>query len=176
MLMNRSQEAYEIREVCESDSLKILQLILTMADESDNFPFTSADYGMSPENQRSFIHYMAQMENCVYYGAFVGEDPIGILYLEGGHRQKTFHLCNLGMGIRKAYWGQGIGKALIQKAIDFARSGEFIAKIDLQVRTDNTYAIRLYKSMGFQVEGKNKKALFIDGEFYDYLCMGKEIN
>lgn len=174
--MNRSRETYEIREVQESDSLKVLQLILIMADETDNFPFTSEDYGMSPENQRSFINYMAQMENCVYYGAFVGEDPIGILYLEGGHRQKTFHLCNLGMGIRKSYWGQGIGKALISKAIDFAKSSESIAKIDLQVRTDNTYAIQLYKSMGFQVEGRNKKALFIDGVFYDYLSMGKEID
>lgn len=176
MSAENSESLYDIREITEADSSKILRMILEMADESDNFPFTSEDYGMSLESQRSFINYMHQMDNCIYYGAFVGEDPIGIIYLEGGHRRKTFHLCNLGMGIKKNYWGKGIGRALMDKAIAFAEKSEYIAKIDLQVRTDNQYAIRLYRSAGFQVEGRNRRALFMNGEFYDYLSMGREID
>ena len=56
--------------------------------------------------------------------------------------------------------------------MEYAKNGEFIAKIDLQVRTDNRSAIKVYKKCGFLLEGKNARALFIDGEFYDYINMG----
>lgn len=170
------EREYEIREVEVTDAVKILNLVLTMADESDNFPFTSEDFGMSPENQRSFILYMQNMKNSVYYGAFIAEEPIGLIYLEGGRRNKTFHLCSLGMGVSKAYWGRGIGKALLKKALNFACDSEYIAKIDLQVRTDNTSAIHLYRSFGFETEGRSRRAIFSGGEFYDYLSMGKIID
>lgn len=164
---------YQIREIEETDAVKILNLVMEIADESDNFPFTSEDFGMSPENQRSFILYMQQMKNSVYYGAFIKDEPIGLIYLEGGRRNKTFHLCNLGMGVRKAYWGQRIGTALMQAAMKYAQASEYIAKIDLQVRTDNAFAIRLYRSFGFETEGRSRRAIFSRGEFYDYLHMGK---
>ena len=60
--------------------------------------------------------------------------------------------------------------------MEFVYSNDHIAKIDLQVRTDNKYAIALYKRFGFEIEGKNKRALFINDYFYDYLNMGKVID
>lgn len=176
MLLNETRVDYQIREIRERDSIQLLRLVLCMADESNNFPFTSEDYGMSNENQKSFIQYMNQMENCIYYGAFIADEPIGLIYLEGGRRKKTYHICNLGMGIKKSYWNLGIGTALMRKVLHFAQHSPYIAKIDLQVRIDNHVAIRLYKSAGFQVEGRNRRAIFENGEFYDYLNMGKLID
>lgn len=165
-----------IREVAENDAKDILNLILEMSEESDNFPFTSEDYSMSAENQRSFINYMHYMKNSIFYAAFSDEVPVGIIYLEGGKRKRTFHVCNLGMGIKKTYWNKKIGTRLLEHALDFAFSSESIAKIDLQVRTDNVHAIKLYKKYGFEIEGKIKRALFIDDRFYDYLSMGRLID
>ncbi len=165
-----------IREVTEDDAKEILNLVLQMSEESDNFPFTSKDYSMSLENQRSFINYMQYMKNSIFYAAFDERKPVGIIYLEGGKRIRTFHSCNLGMGVKKDYWNKKIGTMLLQKSLDFVLSNENIAKIDLQVRTDNSYAIKLYKRYGFEIEGKIKRALFIDGRFYDYLSMGRLID
>ncbi len=166
----------QIRELLEDDATKSLKLILEMADESNNYPFTSEDYAMSIENQRSFINYMNSLENCIFLGAFINDELCGILYLEGGRRERTNHICNLGMGVKKQYWNKKIGTALMKKAMEFVYNGEDIAKIDLQVRTDNKYAIALYKKFDFEIEGKNRRALFIDGEFVDYLNMGKIID
>lgn len=161
-----------IREVSEDDAKQILNLVLEMAEESDNFPFTSKDYSMSIENQRSFINYMQYMKNSIFYAAFDQSNPVGIIYLEGGKRIRTFHNCSLGMGVKKEYWNKKIGTKLLEKSLEFVLSNENIAKINLEVRTDNIYAIKLYKRYGFEIEGKIKRALFIDGKFYDYLSMG----
>ena len=80
------------------------------------------------------------------------------------------------MGVKKEYWNNKIGSALMSKAMEFVYASEHIAKVDLQVRIDNKYAIALYKKFGFEIEGKNKRALFIDGDFVDYLNMGKVID
>ncbi len=174
--MQDDDKNLQIREILEKDAVTTLRLVLDMADESDNYPFTSEDYSMSIENQRSFINYMNSLDNCIFLGAFIDEELCGIIYLEGGRRQRTHHICNLGMGVKKKYWNKKIGSALLSKAIDFAYDSEEIAKIDLQVRVDNKYAIELYKKFGFEIEGRNKRALFVDGEFFDYLNMGKIID
>lgn len=49
------------------------------------------------------------------------------------------------IGVDPAYQGQGIGRALLIKLIEFADGGV----IFLDVRTDNEVAIALYESVGF---------------------------
>ena len=49
------------------------------------------------------------------------------------------------IGVDPAYQGQGIGRGLLTKLIEFADGGV----IFLDVRTDNEVAIALYKSVGF---------------------------
>ena len=52
------------------------------------------------------------------------------------------------MAIRADRRGRGAGRALLNGAIDWAR-GAGIASLDLRVRSDNTAAVRLYESLGF---------------------------
>lgn len=151
---------------------EILMLIKKLSDESNNFPFDSEDFGMDANNIENFVTYLNKGENSVFYGAYIGELLVGIAYLEGGRRARTFHNCNLGLGVLDEFSKQGIGTLLTKKLIDFAYGGEYIGKIDLQVKSDNRAAIHIYKKCGFQIEGKTTRALFIDGEFFDYINMG----
>jgi RimJ/RimL family protein N-acetyltransferase len=50
-----------------------------------------------------------------------------------------------------------------------------ITKIDLRVRTDNQRAIELYQRKGFTIEGTIRKAIWIDGRYYDHYWMGLEL-
>jgi ribosomal protein S18 acetylase RimI-like enzyme len=78
--------------------------------------------------------------------------------------------------VLKKYWNRGIGRALIEYLIQWAQMGGIVKKIDLMVREDNHSAISLYKSAGFEVEGKIRRAMRIDGRFYDFLYMGRLID
>lgn len=150
----------------------IFNLIKRLSDESDNFPFTSEDFGLDSKNIGAFSEYLNVRENCVFYVAELEGKIVGLAYLEGGKRARTAHCVNLGIGVLSEFNNMGIGTILTKELIRFAYEGECIAKIDLQVKSDNIKAIELYKKNGFVPEGKTSRALFIDGEFYDYLNMG----
>lgn len=155
---------------------EISSLIVCLSDESDNFPFSSEDFNISPENIGKYIEYLNTRPNSIFYLAQIEDEIVGIAYLEGGKRDRTFHCTNLGIGVLKKYNNIGIGSVLTKSLIEYAHQGEYIAKIDLQVRSDNKSAVLVYKKCGFTVEGKSSRALFIDGEFYDYINMGMIID
>jgi RimJ/RimL family protein N-acetyltransferase len=48
-------------------------------------------------------------------------------------------------------------------------------RLELTVMTHNERAIRLYKKMGFEVEGVKKHSLFVNGEYVDEYYMAKLI-
>ena len=60
----------------------------------------------------------------------------------------------------------------MQEAIDYAYKSDVIGKINVQVIKENIRAISFYKKNGFEVEGVEKRSLFIDGIFYDAINMG----
>ena len=76
-----------------------------------------------------------------------GIDPIGRAY-------KLKHRANFGISVEKAYWGLGIGRALINACIECAEKAGY-KQVELDVRADNTNAIALYESVGFTEYGRN---------------------
>lgn len=160
----------------QSGFYKILKLVEQVADESGELPFTSADIGIGAESLKNYIKALNDSPNSIYLVAYKGENPVGFGYLEGGKRERTYHSTNLGLGVLEDFSNQGIGSKILKSMIQYAQESESIAKIDLQVRRDNAAAIKLYKKYGFEAEGVNKRALFIEGRFYDYINMGMLID
>jgi ribosomal protein S18 acetylase RimI-like enzyme len=85
-------------------------------------------------------------------------------------RQVYSHCGTLGIGLLPEFRGRGIGRQLMQTTIDAAwRSG--ITRIDLTVREHNANAIALYKKLGFQIEGLQRNAVRIDGQYQNVYAM-----
>lgn len=80
------------------------------------------------------------------------------------------HSGALGIGVIKAYRGQGLGKALMQAALKLAQT-KGLTRIELTVRENNHPAIKLYQSLGFVTEGLHKNAVRIDGQYENQLFM-----
>lgn len=76
------------------------------------------------------------------------------------------HVGTLGMGVIADFRGQGIGERLMRTTVEAAiKKG--ITRIELEVRTGNAAAIKLYKKIGFELEGTRRAAGFQDGAYYD---------
>jgi ribosomal protein S18 acetylase RimI-like enzyme len=82
------------------------------------------------------------------------------------------HVGALGMGIAAPYRSQGIGKALLQATIE-AAAARGISRIELLVRADNEHAIALYRRFGFELEGRLRNYLIVDGAAHDVLAMAR---
>lgn len=100
-------------------------------------------------------------------GKIVG--MVGILY---NKPRKIQHIANIVSFYVDPMWrGQGIGKALIQKALEELAENNVISKISIIVATPQEAAIALYQSFGFEQVGLLKNNILIDGAYYHELIM-----
>ena len=74
---------------------------------------------------------------------------VGEVNLRTEELNTSQHRAKLGIGLEKAYRGQGIGRSLMERIIDWARRETQIEWIDLGVFHTNKTAYELYKSLGF---------------------------
>ena len=82
------------------------------------------------------------------------------------------HSGVLGMGVAASHRGQGIGSALLRATLE-AASARGITRIELILRADNAAAIRLYERNGFELEGRLRGYMIVDGISYDALAMAR---
>jgi ribosomal protein S18 acetylase RimI-like enzyme len=80
------------------------------------------------------------------------------------------HTGLLGMGFVAAYRGQGLGRLILNQALQAARARGF-ERIELLVRSPNTRAIRLYSEAGFREEGRKRDAVRLDDGSEDEVLM-----
>lgn len=80
------------------------------------------------------------------------------------------HCGTLGMGVLPAYRGNGVGGKLLAACVSKAQANG-VTRIELEVRSDNASAIKLYERAGFKREAVKRKALLFDGKYYDALQM-----
>lgn len=107
-----------------------------------------------------------------WFGMFNADGRlIGHVDLKGPSLAAGRHRCMLGIGLERPYRRLGLGRELMQTAIDFARQAPQIDWIDLHVFGHNHPARRLYESFGFQEVGRITDRFRIDGESIDDLTM-----
>jgi RimJ/RimL family protein N-acetyltransferase len=80
------------------------------------------------------------------------------------------HTGLLGMGLRAPYRGRGLGRRLLDRTLTCAR-GLLFERIELMVRSPNARAMRLYAAAGFEVEGRKRDAVRLDGVSEDEILM-----
>ena len=105
-------------------------------------------------------------------GAFRKEQMIGcVMVLKEGNHIKFRHKAGIGIFILQKYCGIGLGRQLMEYAIENARKTE-LEQLKLGVFDDNVAAIRLYEKLGFREWGREPHAFKLkDGSYRDEIQM-----
>jgi ribosomal protein S18 acetylase RimI-like enzyme len=99
-------------------------------------------------------------------GAFVDDKLVGMTGLRRDSFRKAAHKARLwGMYVAPEHQSRGIGRRLLEAAIDAGRKMGGVEQLHLEVMVDNGPARSLYRALGFQPYGVEKRALRI-GETY----------
>ncbi|QFG00642.1 GNAT family N-acetyltransferase [Psychrobacillus glaciei] len=102
------------------------------------------------------------------FGAFIQNKLVGMVTLVRESSLKLNHRANIyAMYVRPETRGQGVGKALVNEAINKAKTIEGIEKLNLSVVSTNEAAKKLYIQLGFKVFGVEEKALKVEDTYYD---------
>lgn len=97
----------------------------------------------------------------------------GVASLMRYPQERRSHCAGLGMMVRTDYQGRGLGRLLLGEVLESADMWLMLRRIELEVFTDNERAIRLYKSMGFVIEGTQRYAAVKEGKYCDMYMMAR---
>jgi putative acetyltransferase len=104
-------------------------------------------------------------------GAIVGHAFLESLSLVNG-LVATAHVVRLSIAVHEGHQRQGVGRALMNELLRWARSNPRVEKVELQVRSSNEGAIALYQSLGFVEEGRKTRRLKVGpNEYLDDVYM-----
>jgi ribosomal protein S18 acetylase RimI-like enzyme len=103
-----------------------------------------------------------------YIGAFDGEILVGIAtFIRDTHLKEKHKGHIYGVYIRSSHRGRGWGRALMIALLERARCQRGLEQIHLAVATSNEAAVGLYRSLGFNVYGKEPRALKVGEQYID---------
>lgn len=105
-----------------------------------------------------------------------GKQVIGHVDLQGKGLSTGLHRCELGIGIERSGRGQGLGRQLMQVAIDFVRMQPTLDWLDLRVFAHNIQAQALYLAMGFAETGRRTDLFRIGGTSIDDIMMSLDVS
>ena len=88
---------------------------------------------------------------------------------------KSRHRASVGIALRKAYWGLGIGSSMFEEMIAFARQ-RGLMQIELEFVEGNSRARALYEKYGVRIVGMRPNATRLqDGTLLHEYIMIKEL-
>jgi RimJ/RimL family protein N-acetyltransferase len=99
-----------------------------------------------------------------------GSRVVGWCDILPGSHHALRHCGTAGLGLLPQHRGRGLGRELLSACIAKAQSVG-VTRIELDVRTDNERAIRLYERLGFVREGYKKQGMRVHDEYIDTIWM-----
>ena len=93
---------------------------------------------------------------------------VGMVGAGWSDRRKTRHVAEVyAVYVKPTHRGKGSGAALMRRLLDELKTLPQIEKVKLAVTASNEAAVALYLRLGFEIVGRAKRALHVDGRFYD---------
>ena len=139
----------------ESDGSAVLENFNLTHTETDYLLSYPDENSFDPEKESQFLKQKAESTNEVEIIAFVDGKVVGTAGISAvGTKYKVRHRAEFGVGVRKEYWGLGIGGALLEACINCAKEAGY-TQLELSVVAENDRAIALYQKAGFVEYGRN---------------------
>ncbi|MFT7682441.1 MAG: putative acetyltransferase [Moritella dasanensis] len=98
---------------------------------------------------------------------------VGHISVVQSNKARAKHCASLAIAVHPDIHGKGIGKALMNAAIEQADNWLNLTRLELEVNEDNLVAISLYKRIGFEVEGTKRLSTFKSGRYINTVIMSR---
>ncbi len=146
-----------IREATDTDWPRIYPFWSTIVEAGRTYAFPA---GLSLEEARPWWMETAPGSTVV---ACEGEEILGSAKMGANRPGRGAHVATASFMVDPAHRGKGVGRLLAEHVVAWARSAGFRSMQFNAVVETNTGAVRLWKSLGFEVIGTVPEA-FDDAE------------
>jgi len=162
-----------VRQARPGDAAGLVEVNRAILTETDFHIREVSEYHADPETEERFVAGFDTRPGSLYLVAEVGGRLAGVLMFEREKLNRMHHVGMMGMAILKQYHRQGLGTAMLNACLSWARGQQGLEKIRLEVFNTNPVAVRLYEKFGFVHEGNRKRDIRIRGKYVDLMLMAK---
>lgn len=165
-----------IRRPEEADAERLVAYMRSTAGETRNLMREPEETAMTVEREREFLRDQAASETGLMLLAEVDGAHAGTASLDRqGRWSRTRHRCGVAITLYRAFWGMGIGTALLGELLAAAQAAGY-EQAELETVSTNQAAVGLYQKLGFQATGTLPRAMkYRDGTYADFLFMVKNL-
>jgi RimJ/RimL family protein N-acetyltransferase len=167
--------SFQIRTADPSDADQLTRLAGAVSAEPEGWLISVAGEWRSAGDERRFLKALRRYQHAAVFvaerddGTLVGRLSVG----RDPHPAST-HVADVGLMVALDARRQGVGTALLQAAVDWARATG-IRKLELHVFPWNEAGIALYEAFGFEREGYRKRHYRRGNELVDAILMAYDV-
>ena len=162
-----------IRPARADDAQTLVQLGSAVGREDGGWLLTT-DGWRSVADERRYLRALRRYPHAAVFVAEDGDRIVGRLSLSRDNHPASSHVADLGLMVAATHRRRGIGRALLDQAVAWAREAG-IRKLELHVFPWNEAAIRLYETYGFEREGIRRDHYRRDDDFVDAILMAYRV-
>jgi len=163
-----------IREAQPGDAQALVALAEEVAAEPEGWLISDGGW-RTVGDERRYLRALRRYRDAAVFVAETDEGIVGRLALGRDPHPASLHVADLGVMVASSFRRRGIGRALLQQSIEWARDGG-IRKLELHVFPHNDAAIALYEGFGFRREGYRKAHYRRGRHFVDAILMAYDVN
>lgn len=175
---DKQGEAFYIREAHPGDARQVMDTVhATLADAPRTMISTPSEFNFTLDQEKTLLRNYQRSDTetmlIAVRGCMRGR-VVGVLNGRIKGRARLNHNLNIGIHVVQAERGRGVGRALMERVIEYTLEHPTLRKLSLTVLATNEPAIALYRSLGFIEEGRRHNEVCyadIDGQFVDDIMM-----
>ena len=153
----KNVQAAILRNGVESDGAAVFEQFNQTHGETDYLLSYPDENSFNAKQEGSFLKRKAESDNEVEIIALVDGRVVATAGVDAiGAKYKLRHRAEFGISVLQAYWGLGVGRALLDACIECARKAGY-TQLELEVVAENARAIAMYQRAGFVEYGRNPR-------------------
>jgi len=162
---------FVVRPADSDDAEGLTRLAEAVSGEREAWLISADGEWRSVADERRYLKALRRYPHAAVFVAERADGAIvGRLSIARDNHPASTHVADLGLMVAKDTRRQGVGRALLEAAVEWARAGG-VRKLELHVFPWNEPALRLYEQFGFEREGYRKAHYHRAGEDVDAILM-----
>ena len=172
--MTHGRERFSIRRAQAGDATALVRLAEAVGAEPEGWLISESGW-RSVGAERRYLRAVRRHPDAAIFVAEAEAGVVGRLSVARDPHPASRHVADLGLMVAAPHRGRGIGTALLEEAVRWAR-GAGVRKLELHVFPHNEPAIRLYERFGFVREGFRRGHYRRGRQYVDAILMAYTVD
>ena len=156
-ILLKDGRACTVRNATAEDAPSVREIFILTHGQTDYLTSRPEEISLTVEQEEEYLRKKAASPDEIELIAVREGKTAGTAGIDRvGRYEKVRHRASFGIRIDRAYWGLGIGRAMLRACIECAGTAGY-TQLELDAVADNDRALTLYRSEGFTEYGRNPR-------------------